>query len=65
MGFARGGGHCQADMRSRGEGFGTERERLTGDGLGRVSARLARVDFRGQFYERGYFKRNYLKNSKC
>ena len=71
LGFAGGGGRWREDIASRGKGFGTERARLGGDALGTERARLAQggvsaerarlaqVCFRGQFYKRNSFKRNF------
>ena len=43
-----GGGGWRANMASGSEGFGTERARLTGDGLSTQRARLAQGGYRGQ-----------------
>ena len=51
-------------MASGGEGFGTERATLGGDALGTERARLAQSGFRGHFYKRNPFKRNFRKPQK-
>ena len=50
---------CQEDMASGVERFGTERERLGQGGCGAELARLAQSGFRGKFYKRNPFQRDF------